>query len=300
MVEDACLLDDEEVQYDDCQECPEVHAEGVGHGDIDAIVNHITADWEDVVGKQESRQKSSPTASPLLKGVDTQLKSPIEGELSSVNPLLGFGAATSHPIERPSVTVGKNRSRELLKTEKRNVLCASSCPPTRARLTSSGPWSLDWVNKQKRLKGGGPILSIPTEKANFASKNAPRLTRKKGNDSLRHCAQSLKCIARLSDKDRKEVLRVLQRSERKRNTVTDGFKLKGISSVVSASNESQTSVNNDWGHWLLLHGNEKKKFEDVCEIGKVVGLQFVGDTNNMFDVLSGKGRIKQGVNGEDA
>jgi len=50
----------------------------------------------------------------------------------------------------------------------------------------------------------------------------------------------------------------------------------------------------------LLHGNEKKKFEDVCEIGKVVGLQFVGDTNNMFDVLSGKGRIKQGVNGEDA
>jgi len=202
MVEDACLLDDEEVQYEECQECPEVHAEGVGHGDIDAVVNHLTTDWEDVVGKQESRQKSSPAASPLLQGVDTQLKAPMEGELSSVNPLLGFGAATSHPIERPCVTVGKNRSRELLKTEKREVQRASSCPPTRARVISSGPWSLDWVKKQKRLKGGGPILSISTKKTNFASKNAPRLTRKKGNGSLRHCAQRLKRIARLSNKDR--------------------------------------------------------------------------------------------------
>ena len=156
------------------------------------------------------------------------------------------------------------------------------------------------MKKQRRLKGGGPIISFSTEKANCASKNAPRLTRKKGNGSLRHCAQRLKRVARLSDKDRKEVLRVLQRSERKRKTVTGGSKFKGPSSDVSASNESQTSVNNDWGHWLMLHGNDKKKPEDVCEIGKVVGLQFVGETNNMFDVLSGKGRIKQGGDGEDA
>lgn len=35
----------------------------------------------------------------------------------------------------------------------------------------------------------------------------------------------------------------------------------------------------------MLHGNGKKKSEDVCEIGKVVGLKFEGDTNNMFEVL---------------
>jgi len=118
-VEDACLLDDEEVQYEECQECPEVHAEGVGNGDIDAIVNHLTADWEDVVGEQAHRQKSSPAVSPLRQGVETQLTPPLEGELSSDNPLLGFGAATSLPIERPSVKVGKNRSRELLTSEKK-------------------------------------------------------------------------------------------------------------------------------------------------------------------------------------
>jgi hypothetical protein len=48
----------------------------------------------------------------------------------------------------------------------------------------------------------------------------------------------------------------------------------------------------------VLHGNDKKKSEDVCEIGKVVGLQFEGDTHNMFDVLSGKGRKIHGDGGE--
>ena len=30
--------------------------------------------------------------------------------------------------------------------------------------------------------------------------------------------------------------------------------------------------------------------EDVCGIGKTIGLKFNGDKNNMFDVLSGVGR----------
>lgn len=138
-----------------------------------------------------------------------------------------------------------NRSIKPFIIEKRDVKRTSSCPPGRVRSTTTGSWSLDWVKKHKRIDVGGPVLSCTKVTANCSSKNAPRFTRKKGNGSLHHCARSLKCIARLSDKERKELLRVLQRSMKKRNMLPDESKPKGNSTDVSASNESQSSVNND-------------------------------------------------------
>lgn len=49
--EGACLLDDEEVKEEDFHECPEIHVDVVGHGDVDAIVDQLTADWEAEVCK---------------------------------------------------------------------------------------------------------------------------------------------------------------------------------------------------------------------------------------------------------
>ena len=60
--------------------------------------------------------------------------------------------------------------------------------------------------------------------------------------------------------------------------------------MASTTSNSQTSVNNDWNNWLVLHGNDKVLAEDVCAIGRTVGLTFSGDLNNKFDVLSGMGR----------
>ena len=37
----------------------------------------------------------------------------------------------------------------------------------------------------------------------------------------------------------------------------------------------------------MLHGKDKARLDDV---GKAVGLKFEGDKNNMFDVLSGRGK----------
>jgi len=135
----------------------------------------------------------------------------------------------------------------------------------------------------------GAVISNP--------KIAPWNTRKQGTGPLRHCAQSLKRIARLSDKDRKEVIHVLKRKMKHRKTLSD--KPQHMSINVSATNESQSSVNNDWQSWLVLHGKENKLSQDVCEIGKVVGLKFAGDKNNMFDVLSGIGRKNNGGSGND-
>ena len=83
----------------------------------------------------------------------------------------------------------------------------------------------------------------------------------------------MKRIARLSDKDRKEVLRALQRSTKQRKAVSNVSKAKAQSKEGSFTGESQTSVNNEWQNWLVLHGNATVMSEDVCDIGKTVGLK---------------------------
>ena len=50
----------------------------------------------------------------------------------------------------------------------------------------------------------------------------------------------------------------------------------------------------------MLHGNDTVRSEDVRLIGRNVGLNFTGDQNNMFDVLSGVGRNNREGDGHGA
>jgi len=50
---------------------------------------------------------------------------------------------------------------------------------------------------------------------------------------------------------------------KQRKAVSDVSKAKGMSNDVSSNNEFQSSVNSDWKHWLVLHGNDKAMYEDV-------------------------------------
>jgi len=125
-----------------------------------------------------------------------------------------------------------------------------------------------------------------------SSKGAPRVTKKKGSGYLRYCAQSLKHIARLSDNDRKEVLRALRRTMKQRRAVSNVSKAMVMSNEGPSNSDSQFSVNNDWMNGLVLHGDDNAVNEDVYGIGHVVGLKFSSDKNNKFDILSGAGRKK--------
>jgi len=78
---------------------------------------------------------------------------------------------------------------------------------------------------------------------------------------------------------------------KKRRVISDTSNAKVISN--EGPSHSQTSINNYWTNWLVLHGNKKVVDEDVRGIGKVVGLKFNGDKNNMFNVSSGAGRKNQ-------
>ena len=101
-------------------------------------------------------------------------------------------------------------SKELFIDNNKVVQRASSCSPGRGRATSSGPWSLEWVHRVKSSSTGGASKS----NNGFPGKSAgvQRAAKKKGGGYLRHGAQSLKRIARLSESDRREVLRVLRRT----------------------------------------------------------------------------------------
>ena len=182
-----------------------------------------------------------------------------------------------------------SKSRQSRSGEKKRVQRTSSCPSGRVHIVTAGPWSLKWANRHKDAVLGDASQTVSNGNKKSVS-GSDRVTRKKGSGYLRHCAQNLKRIARLSDEDRKQVLRALHKTHRRRKVVQGASFDKVISNDTSSVNGSQSSVNNDWTNWLVLHGCGKALSDDVRGMGKVVGLKFKGDTNNMFDVLLGAGR----------
>ncbi|MCI72878.1 endonuclease/exonuclease/phosphatase family protein, partial [Trifolium medium] len=54
------------------------------------------------------------------------------------------------------------------------------------------------------------------------------------------------------------------------------------------------SVNKDWEHWVVMHGNEKVAVKDVRGIRETIGVKFNGGDANMFRVLSVRGGGRRG------
>jgi len=281
--EDACLFDDEESHVDDRSDMPADLDNGIDDGDVDGLLKSLAAEWK----KEEEIRHMSP--------------SPVSAEVKA--PTVTPTHVTSAPVEDPSlvsstesklaqvfegVRKDDRQSRKSLFDDKKVIRRTSSCPPGREGATASGPWSLEWTKRHKSVSmGAAPKLKT---KVPVHSTSVKRVTKRKGGGYLRHCALNLKCIARLSDCDRREVLRALRRTSRQRKAGSGAPKVQVHSQTVSSKGTSQTSVNKEWNNWLVLHGNDKVTSEDVCEIGRTVGLKFNGDKNNMFDALSGVGR----------
>jgi len=123
---------------------------------------------------------------------------------------------------------------------------------------------------------GGTLLSTKNVPINSSSSiGGQHVTKKKGDGYLWHTAQSMRCIARLPAKDREDVLCALKRNVSKRKGQ------KGVPKVIVNSKDnvekpsvSQSSVNNDWKNWLVLHGTKQVANEDVLGIWKDIGLKF--------------------------
>lgn len=72
-------------------------------------------------------------------------------------------------------------------------------------------------------------------------------------------------MARLSHNDRATVLQILKKNNRKfKGSVRLRKAVHMISKDFSEDASSSGSMNKDWNHWVVLHGNEKVVEEDVA------------------------------------
>lgn len=299
--EDACLGEDDESQGDEVFQPDGVHDEVAASGDVDVLLNHISNELHNENSAVATRNMSEP-------GVDLAQVDSVEKAVPSLvvkaTPAVTIESqdmdlGTKQPEVHKAGDIGDalvfNKSaatgydRQPRQLHKKNAKRTTSCPPGRAYSVTASPWSLEWVNRQKSF-ATDVDCPLETSRKNLNPTGARRVLKKKGSGYIRHCAQNLKCIARLSEKDRKEALRAIHKSHKRREVVLKGSKDKINIIAPSSQSDSQASINNDWTNWLVLHGNDKVMSDDVRGIGKMVGLNFKGDKNNRFDVLSGTGR----------
>ncbi|MCI08523.1 DUF4283 domain protein, partial [Trifolium medium] len=147
-----------------------------------------------------------------------------------------------------------------------------SCPPGANRSVIFGPWSLEWLHDHNHGDAGGKAVVHGHKK-------------RKAGGMFRH--SSLKKVARLPCKDRREVLNILKKNVRRRSGRTSASRSCEVKRLgTSEDTSSSASVNNDWKHWVVMHGNEKMAVDDVWGIGKAIGVKFKSDNANMFSALS--------------
>jgi hypothetical protein len=168
----------------------------------------------------------------------------------------------------------------------------TSCPPA-GRSGLSGPWSLEWLEARKgQAPSGGGVVGDPLKKVVRGQHKT------KSGGFLQNSLPSLKRIARLPINDRREVLQILQKSARKRRLRGAVTRSRATGSRASAGDEnSSSSVNNDWQHWVAMQGHGHTVEDDVVEVGNFVGATCKGDTTNMFSVLSKPGTDKRDSRG---
>lgn len=141
---------------------------------------------------------------------------------------------------------------------------------------------------------GAPIIVTLKSKGNSkmdkSSNSNPRTSsklkqKKKVGVSINQSARLIRRIARLPEKDIREILKVLRKHKCKSGMVSKASKVIATNPS-NSSKISNSSVNKEWENWAVLHGGKELADEDVREIGKSLVVHFVGDKNNRFNLLT--------------
>jgi hypothetical protein len=204
--EDACLTDYDESQ-DDCELeddriCEELNAEE----DVDNLVQHLSQEWQKEQKVSQLQNPTQPIVCPAAVEVPAEsseavLAGSAEANVQCQSALAAcFGTQVSGHASSDGNGDHESDNRNSLSSVKRKVQRTSSCPPGRVHTT--------WARRHKDVV----ICDARHKDAKGKSKSISGdigVIRKKGAGQLRHCAINLKRIARLSDKDRKDVLLAL-------------------------------------------------------------------------------------------
>ncbi|PNX89484.1 hypothetical protein L195_g045604 [Trifolium pratense] len=320
MGEDFCLLGEDIGSEVSNSSCGEGHVDPEARCNVDMLVNNFTDRLEEDGG---DIAHGLCEEEPLE---DIEVFPPIVGESGEVMERRSDIPSPAHfSVENSSnlrsspqgvsqdQVVGSEEHPLLVEAKcsfsPRTIHCkrSNSCPPEARRSVLSGPWSLEWLNDQnhgdagvifsarKKSRKGNPS----GEKVKKKEQHDPR--RRKAGGLLRHPLHSLKKVARMPCNDRREVLKVLKKSVRRRRGGDDYNRSCSVSRRASAEDSSSSvSINNDWMNWVAVQGNDQMAVDDVWGIGKAIGVKFKGDNVNMFNILSRAGKGKKDHSGQDS
>lgn len=203
---------------------------------------------------------------------------------------------------KDSFEVSKHANVGVVKKAATQILCEKtahhklstrqlSCPPLATRSITSGLWSLEWL--KDHVHGAAGVVSSSKHFSKQSLKSnivvESKLQNKlKAGGKLKHSAHNLKKIARLPDKDRKQVLNILMKKVRRRKAVklADALPDSMLSGTQTSGSSSSESVNNnDRKNWLLMKGKEKEVQNDITDFGKALGVRFYNDKCNQFSIV---------------
>jgi len=122
------------------------------------------------------------------------------------------------------------------------------------------------------------------------------VTKKRKDALVKQSVGFMKKIAQMSKVDRKQILHFLKNQKRsKKESKGKCQSTQAHTSTSESSKNSNSSVNNDWENWVILHGKTQVMVDDVKAIRKMVGLKFNCDTANSFNLLTKEGRKVLGI-----
>ena len=226
-----------------------------GEWELDDLVNDLHKEWSAHKGKKEGNH--CETELEEVFQVDNKVKSIPCKTLSYDIPTM------LEPVNCNEGTVAT-----VVKLKEQQA-------PSLSQRNHSGPWSLEWL--PARAKGADELAfdtkleTAPEGKIGKEVSPVPKQQVKKKQPSIfKHSAGFVKRVARMTTGDRKEILKVLKKRDRKRKA-----RKKASSSKVEfiplseSSKNSNSSVNIEWENWVIMH--EKRKWQRRM-LQRLVGL----------------------------
>jgi len=201
---------------------------------VDNLVNELIADENDIFSHHSEAATAEHVSSEPVTGRGVPGHSP--GAASgSVDRLKRI------PVIRQIVSAGDAVVDDRPKARKRSIR-QSSCPPGGIRsISSSGPWSMEWLQSRNL----GEVTSAPRVTPTSVEVDDGQC-RKKVGGVLNHNVHCLKKVARLSGSDRLEVLKMIRKQERKQQReLCLQHAMEGVPSGFLAGTTSSSSANND-------------------------------------------------------
>ncbi|CAJ2642053.1 unnamed protein product [Trifolium pratense] len=268
--EDTCLFEEESETEEYQSEFGERHDDLEARRNIDVMVESLVEGLgtDDCVDLQVRGDVEMTDKKEVSQDAEKVVEEEVERDADTVNSARDCVESSNKRSSFPKVGIISGRDECTLSRRKRS----DSCPPKVSRSIISGPWSLEWLHDHNY--GDAEVIFSASKRLITRDHNGVRKQkgsqidprRRKERGLLSHPLHSIKKVARMPSKDRREVLKVLKKNVRHRRG-GDGVNRSCSMSCRVSSEESSSSlsVNNDWQNWVAMQGTEQMAVDDVSQ-----------------------------------